>query len=197
MSQELVRQTIRKFQDKLLDLSARNKLLNFKFSENARTQIRIVNDSPDRIYKRLNEGKRLVLETLPEPDSTPPDENSEQFQRMLIEMRSTDEQYQSAISNDDESPENLQAIERLLRDRVRTRLSLPKLIGSKISPTPQQQAQGLGINPAYDLPSSVTGIRGSNSVLQTLLFPKEFERKASGLSTGARTSIQETGRNTL
>jgi len=197
MSQELVYQTIKKFQDKLLDLSARNKLLNFKFSEKARTQIRIVNDAPDRIYKRLNEGRRLVLETLPEPDSTPPDENSEQFQQMLIEMRSTDEQYQSAIANDDESPENLQAIERILRDKVRAELKLPKLIGSKISPTPQQQAQGLGINPAYDLPSSVTDGKGNNLILQTLLFPKEFERKASGLSTGARTSIQETGRNTL
>ncbi|MFN5860888.1 MAG: DUF4011 domain-containing protein, partial [Pseudanabaena sp.] len=197
MSQELVYQTIKKFQDKLLDLSARNKLLNFKFSEKARTQIRIVNDTPDRIYKRLNDGRKLVLETLPEPDGTPPDENSEQFQQLLIEMRSTDEQYQSAIANDDESPESLQTIERLLRDRVRTRLNLPKLIGSKISPTPQQQAQGLGINPSYDLPSSVTEVRGSSSVLQTLLFPKDFERKASGLSTGARTSIQETGRNTL
>ena len=197
MSHELVYQTIKKFQDKLLDLSARNKLLNFKFSEKARTQIRIVNDAPDRIYKRLNEGRKLGLETLPEPDGTPPDENSEQFQQLLIEVRSTDEQYQSAIANDDESPESLQTLERLLRDRVRTRLNLPKLIGSKISPTPQQQAQGIGINPSYDLPSSVTEVRGSSSVLQTLLFPKDFERKASGLSTGARTSIQETGRNTL
>ena len=197
MSQELIYQTIKKFQDKLLDLSARNKLLNFKFSEKARTQIRIVNDTPDRIYKRLNEGRKLVLETLPEPDSTPPDENSEQFQQMLIEMRSTDEQYQSAIANDDESPENLQAIERLLRDKVRAQLKLPRLIGSKTSPTPQQQAQGLGINPSYDLPSSITDVKGNNYILQTLLFPKEFERKASGLSTGARTSIQETGRNTL
>jgi very-short-patch-repair endonuclease/SpoU rRNA methylase family enzyme len=197
MSQELVSQTIKKFQDKLLDLSARNKLLNFKFSEKARTQIRIVNDAPDRIYKRLNDGRKLVLETLPEPDGTPPDENSEQFQQMLIEMRSTDEQYQNAIANEDESPENLQAIERLLRDKVRAKLKLPRLIGSKIIPTPQQQAQGLGINPAYDLPSSVTDGMSSNLILQTLLFPKEFERKASGLSTGARTSIQETGRNTL
>jgi hypothetical protein len=137
------------------------------------------------------------LQTLPEPDSTPPDENSEQFQRMLIEMRSTDEQYQSAIANDDESPENLQAIERLLRDKVRAKLNLPKLIGSKITPTPQQQAQGLGINPAYDLPSSVTEVKGSNLILQTLLFPKEFERKASRLLADARTSIQETGQNTF
>ena len=197
MSQELVYQTIKKFQDKLLDLSARNKLLKFKFSEKVRTQIRIANDAPDRIYTRLNEGKSLILETLPEPDSTPPDENSEQFQRMLIEMRSTDEQYQSAIANDDEIPEKLQAIERLLRDKVRAKLNLPKLIGSKISPTPQQQAQGLGINPAYDLSFSVTDVKGNNLILQTLLFPKEFEHKASGLSTGARTSIQETGRNTL
>jgi hypothetical protein len=197
MSQELVYQTIKKFQDKLLDLSAKNKLLNFKFKENDRKQIRIINDSPDRIYKRLNEGKKLVLETLPEPDSTPPDENSEQFQRMLIEMRSTDEQYQSAIDNNDESPENSQTIERLLRDKVRAKLKLPKLIGSKISPTPQQQAQGLGINPAYDLPSSVTDGMSSNLILQTLLFPKEFERKASGLLSDARTSIQGTGQNTL
>lgn len=197
MSQEIVYQTIKKFQDKLLDLSARNKLLNFKFSEKARTQIRIVNDAPDRIYKRLNDGRKMVLKTLPEPDSTPPDENSEQFQQMLIEMRSTDEQYQSAIANEDESTENLQTIERLLRDKVRAKLKLPKLIGSKIAPTPQQQAQGLGINPNYDLPSSVTDGMSSNLILQTLLFPKEFERKASGLSTGARTSIQETGRNTL
>jgi very-short-patch-repair endonuclease len=197
MSQELVYQTIKKFQDKLLDLSARNKLLNFKFKENDRKQIRVINDSPDRIYKRLNEGKKLGLQTLPEPDSTPPDENSEQFQQMLIEMRSTDEQYQNAIANDDQTPEQSQAIERLLRDKVRARLKLPKLLSSKISPTPQQQAQGLGINPAYDLPSAIEDGMSRNMHLQTLLFPKEFERKASGLLAGARTSIQETGRNTL
>ena len=138
MSQELVYQTIQRFQDKLLDLSARNKLLNFKFSEKARTQIRIVNDAPDRIYKRLNEGRKLGLQTLPEPDSTPPDENSEQFQQMLIEMRSTDEQYQSAIANDDESPEKLQAIERLLRDTVRAKLRLQDCLDS---PTSQKNAQ--------------------------------------------------------
>ena len=77
MSQDLVYQTIKKFQDKLLDLSAKNKLLNFEFKETARTQIRIINDSPDRIFQRLSDGKRLGLQTLPEPDSTPPDENTE------------------------------------------------------------------------------------------------------------------------
>jgi len=197
MSQELVSQTIKKFQDKLLDLSARNKLLNFKFKENDRKQIRIVNDAPDRIYKRLNDARKLVLETLPEPDGMPPDENSEQFQQLLIEMRSTDEQYQSAIANDDESPENLQAIERLLRNKVRDRLKLPRLIGSRISPTPQQQAQGLGINSSYDLPSSVTDGMSSNLILQTLLFPRECERKASRIYGDARTSLDETALNTL
>jgi superfamily I DNA and/or RNA helicase len=197
MSQDLVYQTIKKFQDKLLDLSARNKLLNFKFSEKARTQIRIINDSSDRIFQRLSDGKRLGLQTLPEPDSTPPDENTEQFQQMLIEMRSTDEQYQNAIAGDDESPEQTQASERLLRNKVRAKLNLPKLLSSKVSPTPQQQAQGLGINPAYDLPSFASEGMSSKLILQTLLFPKEFERKASGLLTGARTSLQETGLNTL
>jgi very-short-patch-repair endonuclease len=196
MSQDFIHQTIRRFQDRLLDLTARNRLLNFKFSERSRTQIRIVNDSPNRIYKRLSEGRRLELRSLPEPDGTPPDEGSEHFQQMLMEMRSTDEEYQNAIATvNGENPEQVQAIERQLRDRVRDRLKLPRLLKPSIYPTPQQQAQGLDINPAYDLLVSVSGTASNN--LQTLLFPKDFERKASGLLDGARTSLQETGLNTL
>jgi len=140
MSQELVNQTIKKFQDKLLDLSKRNGLLNFKFSEKSRTQIRIVNDSPNQIYKNLKESKKLTFATLPESGRTSLDENSARF---------------------------------------------------------QQIAERLGINPDYDLPSLDVSLKGSNLILQTLLFPEDFEGKALRISAEARSSIEETGRNIL
>ena len=140
MSQELVNQTIKKFQDKLLDLSKRNGLLNFKFSEKSRTQIRIVNDSPNQIYKNLKESKKLTFATLPESGRTSLDENSARF---------------------------------------------------------QQIAERLGISPDYDLPSLDVSLKGSNLILQTLLFPEDFEGKALRISAEARSSIEETGRNIL
>ncbi|MEM9219219.1 MAG: DUF4011 domain-containing protein [Cyanobacteria bacterium P01_F01_bin.150] len=54
---------------RLLDLSGRNRFLNFHFSERSRTQVRIVDELPDRIFEtlKLESDKGLTIEPLPHP----------------------------------------------------------------------------------------------------------------------------------
>src|SRR5258708_22635007 len=56
---------LEKIRTRLLDLTNRNKLLNFRHS-NAST-LRIVNVAPDTIFPKLRDGKRLSFLPVPEP----------------------------------------------------------------------------------------------------------------------------------
>ncbi len=47
----LVAQYLEKLRLRLLDLSGRNRLLNFKFSERSRTQVRLVDELPDQVFE--------------------------------------------------------------------------------------------------------------------------------------------------
>ena len=55
----------------MLDLSSRNRLLNFKFSERSRTQVRLVDELPDQVFEKLEKGTALTITLLPEPPQHP------------------------------------------------------------------------------------------------------------------------------
>ncbi|KKI99461.1 DUF4011 domain-containing protein [Prochlorothrix hollandica] len=67
MSDLLVKQQLADLRLRLLDLSGRNRLLNFQFSDRSRTQLRIVDRSPDLILRSLEEGKSFTFDPLPPP----------------------------------------------------------------------------------------------------------------------------------
>src|SRR3990170_4172114 len=64
---EIAAEAIRQLRQKLLDLSNRNRLLNFRHSERSRTHIRIIDNIPDVLYQRLAEGQPVTFKSLPEP----------------------------------------------------------------------------------------------------------------------------------
>ncbi|MEP7243797.1 MAG: DUF4011 domain-containing protein, partial [Gammaproteobacteria bacterium] len=67
---ELVREGIERLRLKLLDLTNRNRLLNFKFTESSRKFVRVVDELPDVLYRRLtdeSEPKKLFFAPLPKP----------------------------------------------------------------------------------------------------------------------------------
>ena len=80
---DFIKEMIRELRLRLLDLSNRNALLNFRHSEKALTHIRVIDELPDFLFCSLLEGKRLTFKPLPEPDDEPHDEKTEQFQTAL------------------------------------------------------------------------------------------------------------------
>lgn len=198
----LVSQYLKKLRLRLLDLSGRNRLLNFKFSERSRTQLRLVNNLPDQIFEKLEKGTALTLASLPEHSEHSADEDDDTFLLMLETLRDADEHYMVAVASLDEAnpdSEEFQRIERELQDRVRVEMGMsPRINVKSLSKT--DYAKSIGINPDYDLPTLLpqnSQNNRQNNGLQTLLYPEELERKLAGLREGARKSLQEIGINTL
>lgn len=200
---ELVAQYLEQVRLRLLDLSGRNRLLNFKFSERSRTQVRFVDELPDQVFEELERGTKLTIASLPEPPDHPRDEEDDAFRLLLEAMRDTDEEYLTAVAALDETDrdsEEFQRIERRLRDKVREELEMPPRTDLRSLST-TDYANHLGINPSYELPTLQSDGAGQpahrDKKLQTLLYPNELARKLAGLREGARKSIEESGLNTL
>ncbi|MCC6526068.1 MAG: DUF4011 domain-containing protein, partial [Polyangiaceae bacterium] len=58
---------LRDHRRRLLDLSNRNRLLNFKHSNRARTHIRVIDEQPEFLYRTIVEGRTLAFRAVPEP----------------------------------------------------------------------------------------------------------------------------------
>lgn len=201
--QELVKHKIEHLRPKLLDLSRRNPLLATKLSPRSNSHIRVVDELPDILFYKLNNGQNMRLIPLPEIADDPRDEETKAFRDALANARLTDDAYLAdleAIERDaDDYLDRTRQIERALKDRIRTELGMP--------PRPRQQeinlaqhARNNGITPSYDLPEpdgDAEEERHIDDDIQALLLPKDLERKLNGITSKCRTWIQETGINVL
>ena len=188
---------------KLLDLSNRNRLLNFKHSDRSRTHVRIIDELPDVLFQRLRDQKSLRFKSLPEPESEPEDERTPHFLRELEVARATDPDYKAAMdemSEEDSDTERAAKFERDLKDRLRQRLSMPPWRDETVL-SKADFARKYSIEPSYDLPLPTNdgndAERHLDDEIQTLLYPREMDRKLSGIVDQARTMLQEAGVNTL
>jgi hypothetical protein len=69
---------------KLLDLSRRNPMLNYKHRAGSRRQLRVVNTSLESVFAELSTNqKELVFLPLAEPDDIPADERTDSFAAAL------------------------------------------------------------------------------------------------------------------
>lgn len=201
--QELIKHKVENLRPKLLDLSRRNPLLATKLSPRSNAHVRVVDELPDILFYKLNNGQDMRLVPLPDIDDDPKDEETKKFRDALSAARLTDESYQSeleTIAQDaDDYLDRTRAIERSLKDRLRAELGMP--------PRPQladinlmQHARNNGITPSYELPlpeQDHVKPRHADDDIQTLLLPKDLERKLNSVTAKCRTWIQETGINVL
>jgi hypothetical protein len=202
--QNMAEKLIADLRRRLLDLRNSNRLLNFKFSDRARTHVCIVDELLDVLYGHLiNNGKKLTFVSLPDPEDKPEDEKSDEFILALAAARGSDEEYLralEALEEEDETSAKGQEIERALKDRVRQQLGWPQR-PTRESMTPAEYAQARGIDPPYALPRPKGGGRDQRALVdghvQTLLFADQLERKLSGIREGARTALSEMGVNIL
>ncbi|PCH94954.1 MAG: hypothetical protein COB84_06845 [Rhodobacteraceae bacterium] len=201
---EFVKEQVAELRMKLLDLTNRNALLNFRHSEKALTHIRIIDELPDFLFGEFIDGKKLKFKPLPEPDNEPHDEKTEEFEIEVREAMLTDEEYLEDIKNledQDDSFDDIAVIERDLKNRVRERLGLPTLTDLKPLSNAQWAKQH-DLVPKYDMPTApedreLQSNKFYDDYIQTLLKPKELQHKLSGLKRYITTDINETGVNTF
>lgn len=199
----LVSAKIEDIRPRLLDLTSKNPLVNMSFDGRSASQIRVVDELPDRVFYSINNEGALKFRSLPSLDEDAKDELSPQFVELVSIALRTDELYiEEAKALDIEAldyPDRLRKVERALRDRVREQLKMPKRVTRK-DESLAQHARNNGINPSFELPLpdvDVDDDRYEDDHLQTLLLAPDLERKLNGLITKARTAQQETGLNLL
>ncbi len=197
---KLASQVIEGLRAKLLDLTTRNPLLNYRHSDRAKAQVRVIDEIPDALHGFLTDGRSLVFRALQEPDDQPEDEKSDEFQIALEAERLEDEEYVEGIKRlvgDDPNNPALLTLERALRDRVRAKLGLlPRPKRGVISLADVARSQGL--DPSYELPTPGVEDREAHHAgeIQTLSLPDRMEAKLAALREGARRALEETGINT-
>jgi hypothetical protein len=186
---------------KLLDLSKKNRMLNYGLGIRSQRYLQIVDDVLEDVYARLaSEEARLKISFLPEPDDLPIEEKTEDFLAALEHAKASDIDYLTKLDAlETEGHDNeieLARLERQLRDKVRAQLGLPpRATRAEVNRT--EHARSLGIDPGPELqPRRPDGAR-VNLALQTLKYPDELERVADKILGQARLAEQEMGISTL
>lgn len=187
--------------DRLLDLTKKNRALNYTFSARSKRQLQIVDEVLEDVYAHLAEGgDSFRVAPLPEPDGTPPEEKTEEFLDALAHAKVSDMEYLAAVDEQAASGVEdevvLERLERELRDRVREQLGLPPR-PRKMEINRDENARSLGIDPSTELPVAGTKDTHSDRLLQTMRYPDELEAIMAKVSDEARLAEQEAGLSTL
>ena len=194
-------QIIADLRKRLLDLRNGNKLLNYKHSERAKNQVRIVDEQPDFLHDCLTSGKSLSFRSLPEPENELPDEKTDEFLMALEEAQRLDTGWAALMEEDEDiSSDKAIRLDRAIRDRVRAELGLPQAKGGRLVSI-ADWARLNGIAPSFDLPLPSAADeeyeKHTHSEIQTLLLPDGMQGKLAGVLDRARTAQQEMGVNLL
>jgi very-short-patch-repair endonuclease len=195
---DFVQNAIAQYRAKLLDLSSRNPLLNFRHSEKSRSHIRVVDEIPEKLFERLDAGRQMWFDPVPEPVLIPSDENLPLFQEALRKAKRTDETYKKASADMGPNPSERakQKVEREIRNRIRIDMGFESF---EPATDPKKRAGELGIQCDYELPQPEQTIRRrhNDSKIQTLFFREDLDRKLSGLRDSARSLLQDAGLSAL
>ncbi len=199
----LVREKIENLRPKLLDLTRRNPLISTKFPARSNSHLRVVDELPDILFFNLVNAQKMRLIPLPALDEDPRDELTRDFQDAVSSARFTDEIYLADLEklnqDSEDAGDKTRKLERELRDRLREARGMP-VRANKNDISLVQHAKNNGISPSFDLPDPTAEAgddRYSDANIQTLLLPKDLERKTNSLITKCRTWVQETGINVL
>jgi very-short-patch-repair endonuclease len=206
IDRDFVAQEIESLRDRLVDMSKRNRLLNFQHTERGATFVRVVDESPDFLVRRLRT-RKMTFEPLPDPETIPADEKTESFQSALEAARLTDDEYKKAIQGLGDSPEDaekLNAANTRLRHSVRAAEGLPAILdGQKLNII--EFAKAHGFNPDFELTNKSAAadfedndaVHLSDDKIRVLLTESQLARKLAAVKDRAKSIEDETGIRTL
>jgi hypothetical protein len=186
---------------KLLDLSKKNPMLNYRLGARSKRHLQIVDEVLEEAYRKLvGEDVALKIAFLQEPDDIPPEERTEDYISALEHAKVSDIEYLTELEaleqaeRDDEIA--LAAIERGLRSKVRAQLGLPPR-PARAEVNRADHARSLGIDPSPELQPEPCKPSHDDRSLQTLKYPDELESVMEKISNDARLAEQEMGVSTL
>lgn len=189
------------FRERLIDLTRRNRLINYRHSESSNTHVRIVDCGLNDLIGEIIQGTQLEFTALPEATAVLDDEGGSEFRAAFESAALSDPEYLDRVQRQNmdgsSDPEFQAKIERSLKDRVRTQLSLPSRQGPEFA-SPTAIARAAGIDPSYHL--ELDTHRASEDRLrriQTLFLPQRMEAKLGKIRDSAQRSIEESGVNRL
>jgi len=201
---EITQKAIAKYRENLLDISNRNNLINLNFNPRSNKILRIIDELPNSIVKKLSEEKIFKLISLPAPEKEPKNEKTDLFKKTFEEEKLVNEEYLNSVEElgekFDESNETSQKIIRKLKDFVRDKIGLKKRLSPETMSI-EEYAKAHGIIPNYEVPKenieNIRELRHEDNNLQTLFYPDDLERKARALKKDTKRILDEKGTNTL
>lgn len=195
------KQIVSSLKRKLLDFSRRNNLINYKFAVSRyRPNLRIIDEVPDTIYKKIQKGKPLCFQGIPLPEiKSPSDENTKEFKKLLQEEKINNLDYKKSLEKFKIEPNSKEEnrIENELKDSLRKKIGLPPVIRiSNINI--EEEAKKNKINPSFELllESSTKGTHVDNC-LQTREFEHDLQAQLSRIYNKSKLYESELGINTL
>jgi very-short-patch-repair endonuclease len=193
---------LNRFRERLLDITNRNKMVNSNFQARSKQHFRFIDEIPNILYQKLSKGMQFL--PLPLPKKELLDENTKEFKDLYALLQNTDEEYLKGIQKIEQSEnvdvnQEIENIERKLKDIVRVQLKLPKI---NINPHDLSSiAKANNLNPDFELPieNKAENIKNkhSDSKIQTLMLPDELERYLKNIRRCYKNSLSETGVNPL
>ena len=176
-NEKAIEKRIYKWKEKLIDLSKRNRLLNFKFSKSL--TLRIIDEQPPEIYKALVQ-ELHSLEFLPIKEN---DENiPEQERKSLEELNEGIEFKAQDFKEYDPKQLNKKHLDKYLQTKLPVQY-LNKVL-NKISTTARSTNDDLGYNVLFLALGSIIWYEKDNSnepmEAPVLLVPVEIKRKGIG-----------------
>ena len=186
---------------KLLDLSKKNRMLNYSLGARSKRHLQIIDEVMEEVYRKLaGEDASLRIDPLEEPEDTPPEEKTEEFIAALEHAKVSNLEYLTKLQalessgRDDELA--LGKLDRELRDHIRSEFDLPPR-PKKTEINRAEHARRANIDPNPELGRVKAKPSHSDAALQTLKFPDELERVLEKIVADARLSEQEMGLSTL
>lgn len=163
-----IRKGLERMRLRLLDLTARNRLLNFRHTKKG--ALRVVDELPNQLFQSLLDGKELYFHHVPRPRGIPRPEEEALDPENGSEQLSLDPRPQ--LRGEYKYPSARETAEKL---GIATSFELP------LSSSTEEPADG----------------RHSDRAIQTLHYPEELEAILRSISSAARLAIEETGTNML
>ena len=201
--ENLIKERLNRFADKLIDLSRRNKMINSNFQSRSKTHFRIIDEIPDLLYEKLLKNEMEFI-PLPPLDSEPTDENTPEFEKEVFIAKNIDQEYIKNIqaieqTQKDNLNEDQEQALRQLKDRVRIKLNmLPR--STKDTPI-EDHCKNNGLNPNFDLPTpdknSKDNPKWNDKKIQTLMLPENLNKYMDSIYKKYNSFIKETGVNSL
>lgn len=185
---------------RLIDLSRKSPLINFRHGGRSATILRIVDERPDLVYDAIHDSG-MRFDPLPDTDTTPQDEETDEFRIAYERGRLTDPEFLKDTDNlgeHEDDIETVQIAERALRSRIRKQLALPHLDYGK-SLDIKAFALANGVDPSFDLASSddERDDHHEDDKLRVLLTEKELQKRLKSIWDRYRLHYRETGIHTL